>query len=252
MSRVEPTQGTGRIRVWDAPLRVFHWLLVIAMAVAFLSAEEDSPINNLHMMSGWIAAVLIIFRIAWGFVGGEYARFPNIFKGSGLVHHFGELLRFRPAATMGHNPLGWIAAMVLIAASVATIWTGAMMVNSAGEVAEELHEVIGWGLLALVATHVAAVIIMSLLSRDNLVRAMVSGSKLASRHKHVSHAKKPSPFGYFVGVAVIIAAIFGILKFDPLAFVPRSTEAAESEDTGTSYNERGEENEHESDDERGD
>jgi cytochrome b len=252
MPQIESVQNNGRIHVWDVPLRLFHWLLVIAMAVAFLSAEEDSMLNSWHMMSGWIAAILIIFRITWGFVGGGYARFSGIFKDGGLLHHFGELLRFKPSPSVGHNPLGWIAALTLIAVSTATIWTGVLIVNGAGEFAEELHEVIGWGLLALVAIHVAAVVIMSFLTRDNLVRAMVSGSKSASRHKSVSQTKKPSLVGYIISLAVIIAAIVGILRIEPLAFVPRSTEVTENEDNGISHEGRGYEAEYENDDDDND
>ena len=64
-----------QVKVWDWPLRLFHWLLVIAIAVAFLSAEEDGLLNRWHVLSGWIAGILIVFRLLWGFVGGEHSRF---------------------------------------------------------------------------------------------------------------------------------------------------------------------------------
>ena len=248
MSDADSTAGYSRIRVWDAPLRVFHWLLVIAMAVAFLSAEEGSPINHWHMLSGWVAAILIAFRIVWGFVGGEFARFSGIFKSGGIFHHMSELLSFKPKPSMGPNPLGWIDALLLIAVSVGTIWTGALMVTSAGEAAEDLHEVMGWGLLALVAIHIAAVFIMSFLTRDNLLRAMASGTKHAGRHPGARDAKKPRLYAYVISLAVIIAAIFGILKIDPQAFVPRSTESAEYGENGESHELQGEEMEYDGDD----
>lgn len=227
MSKTDSLSTGTRILVWDGPLRIFHWLLVIAIAVAFLSAEEDSPLNQWHIMSGWIAAVLIAFRIVWGFVGGEHARFSGMFKGGGLGHHIGEMLRFKPQPAAGHNPLGWIAALLLIIVSIATIWTGALIVTSAGETAEELHEVIGWSLLALVVVHILAVFIMSVLTRDNLVRAMVTGSKRATRHPGTGNARRPALFAYLIGIAVAIGAVFGILRIDPQAFVPRKTETAE-------------------------
>ena len=227
MSEPDPLMAGSRIHVWDGPLRLFHWLLVIAIAVAFLSAEEDSLLNPWHIMSGWVAAILIAFRLIWGFVGGEYARFSGMFRNGGLGHHIGEMVRFKPSPAVGHNPLGWISALLLIAVTAAVIWTGALIVTSSGETAEELHEVIGWSLLALVAVHILAVVIMSGLTRENLVRAMVTGAKPAGRHPGGQDARKPSLFAYLAALVVIAAALFGILKIDPQAFVPRSTEAAE-------------------------
>jgi cytochrome b len=217
----------SRIRVWDFPIRLFHWLLVAAIAVAFLSAEEDSPLNRWHMVSGWVAAVLICFRIVWGFVGGEHARFSGLIKGEGIGHHIREMLSLKPQATAGHNPLGWIASLLLIIVSAVTIWTGALIVLSAGEAGEGLHSSIGWGLLALIALHVAAVLLMSALTRDNLVRAMVAGSKSADRHPDSTDARSPAIWAYLIGVTAVAAAIVGILSIDPKAFLPRTTEATE-------------------------
>jgi cytochrome b len=253
MSQIHSTASAAQFHVWDGPLRLFHWLLVIAMAVAFLSAEEESPLNNWHIISGWIAAILIAFRFVWGFVGGEYARFSGMWKGGDLGHHIGKMLRFKPTPTVGHNPLGWISALLLIAISAVAIWTGALIVTSGGEAGEDLHEIIGWSLLALIAIHIAAVIIMSLLTRDNLVRAMVTGCKSAGLHTGVSDARRPSLFAYLVGLATIAAAVFGILKIDPPAFVLRSTESVEHGDNEKSYEQRDDEHdevEHENHGER--
>lgn len=227
MSEPDPLLAGSRIHVWDGPLRLFHWLLVIAIAVAFLSAEEDSLLNPWHIMSGWVAAILIAFRLIWGFVGGEYARFSGMIRDGGLGHHIGEMVRFKPKPAVGHNPLGWISALLLIAVTAVVIWTGALIVTSSGETAEELHEVIGWSLLALVVVHILAVIVMSGLTRENLVRAMVTGTKPAECHPGGQDARKPSLFAYLAGLIVVAAALFGVLRIDPQALVPRSTEAAE-------------------------
>lgn len=64
----------SRVHVWNGPLRIFHWPLVIKIAFAFLSQEENSPLNQSHIMSGWFAALLIAFDMIRGIVGGEYAR----------------------------------------------------------------------------------------------------------------------------------------------------------------------------------
>lgn len=75
------------IKVWDLPLRLFHWVLVIAIAVAFLSSEEDSALKEWHVLSGWVAAILILFRLVWGFIGGEHSRFSDFIRPSRIGRH---------------------------------------------------------------------------------------------------------------------------------------------------------------------
>ena len=78
MEREEPSGG--QVRVWDAPVRLFHWLLVAAVALALLSSDEDSALNQWHVLSGWVAAILVVFRIVWGFAGGEHSRFGDFLR----------------------------------------------------------------------------------------------------------------------------------------------------------------------------
>lgn len=231
-----PPNETTQIRVWDLPLRLFHWLLVVAIAVAFLSAEEGSPLNRWHMFSGWVAAILIVFRMVWGFVGGEHARFSRMFNSGSLGHHIGEMLRFKPQAALGHNPLGWISALLLLAVSAVTIWTGAEIVLRGGEAFEEIHEIIGWSLLALVGIHVAAVILMSALTHESLVGAMITGRKNAAHHPAAHDARQPGIAAVVLALAAAGGFAWGITTLDPKAFVPRTTEAAEGNDeSGSAY-----------------
>lgn len=81
----------NQIAVWDLPVRLFHWSLVTAIVVAFLSSEEDSVLATWHMTAGWIAAVLIAFRLSWGFIGGKHARFASFVRPGALLPHLREL-----------------------------------------------------------------------------------------------------------------------------------------------------------------
>jgi cytochrome b len=211
------------IRVWDLPVRLFHWLLVAAIAVAFLSAEEDSILNQWHVMAGWLAGILVVFRLAWGFVGGEHSRFVDFIRPSRIGHHLSSLRRGRAEPSLGHNPLGAVAVIVLLGLTAIVVWTGAF----GGHAAEDVHELIGWTLLAMIGVHVAAVIVMSLLERENLARAMVVGSKDRSRHPGGEDARRPGPIAWLVALVVIALSIYGVLRYDPQAFTPRSTEAFE-------------------------
>jgi len=214
---------TMRVRVWDLPLRLFHWTLVIAIAVAFLSSEEDSVLNQWHILSGWIAAVLVVFRCVWGFVGGEHSRFSDFIRPTRIAGHISGLLRGHTDATLGHNPLGGVAAVILIGLIGTTVWTGAF----GGEGAEEFHEIVAWTLLGMVAVHVAAVMIMSVLERENLVRAMISGSKPAVRHPGSTDARPPTVLGVIFAISAVAATVFLIHRYDAQAFTKRSADAFE-------------------------
>jgi cytochrome b len=211
------------IRVWDLPLRLFHWVLVLSIAMAFLSSEEDSILNDWHVLSGWVAAILIVFRLVWGFVGGEHSRFSDFIRPSRIAHHVLGLAQGKREPSLGHNPLGAIAVVILLALTAVTVWSGAF----GGEAAEELHEVIAWVLLAMVAVHVIAVIVMSILERENLVRAMVTGNKPAACHPGAVDARAPGAVAWILGVLTAVAAIYAIAQYDPDAFTLRSAESFE-------------------------
>ena len=212
-----------RIAVWDLPLRLFHWTLAIAILVAFLSAEEDSALNDWHILSGWIAAILIVFRLVWGFVGGEHSRFRDFIRPSRVADHVSGLFHGGGEAELGHNPLGAMAVVTLLALIAATVWTGAF----GGEAAEDLHEIIAWTLLGMVGLHITAVVVMSWVQRENLVRAMVTGEKARARHPGAEDARPPRAFGLVVAILVIAGTVYAILQYDPQAFTLRTTEAFE-------------------------
>jgi cytochrome b len=206
----------GTVRVWDAPLRLFHWLLVAAITVAFLSSEGDSPIAGLHMAAGWIAAVLLVFRLFWGFIGGEHARFADFVHPSGIVSHVRELVTGHPQRTIGHNPLGALAVLALLAATGAVLWTGIQV--DAGQADEDLHEAIAYGLLALIGIHVAAVGLMSVFTRENLARAMITGRKSVALYPGARDARPPAIVAVLLAAMAIGMTVLGILRYDPAAF----------------------------------
>lgn len=220
MAPVSAGRASHRIRVWDLPLRLFHWLLVAAIAVAMLSSEEDSALNQWHVMAGWVAGILVLFRVVWGFVGGEHSRFADFVDPRGLAHHIGGLLRGRAEATVGHNALGGVSVLLLLALVAATVWTGITLRG-------ELHEVIAWTMIALVGIHLVAVAVMSFMTRESLVGAMVTGSKPTARHPEARDARAPTVIGLIVAALVILGGIYAVFAYDPLAFTPRSAESYE-------------------------
>jgi cytochrome b len=224
------------IKVWDPGVRIFHWLLVAAIALAFLSSEEESALAAWHIPIGWIAALLIAFRLAWGFVGGEHARFANFIRPSNIGPHIRHLLSGKAAPSIGHNPLGALAVLALLALTAATILTGV-----AG--GEDAHEAIAYTLLGLVAVHVVAVLLMSHLAKDNLILAMVTGKKHADRYPDAHDAAPPARLAVPVAALAVGAAAYGATRVDHQAFVPHASAEAGEEgehEAGEHGGERGE------------
>lgn len=226
---VKAMNGGKRIMVWDLPLRLFHWLLVAAIALAFLSSEEDSPLNQWHILAGWVVAILIVFRVAWGFVGGEHSRFADFVRPSRIFDHLSGLAKGRIDPTLGHNPLGALSVLLILALAAVTVWSGAF----GGEPAEGLHELVGWTLLAIVGLHIVAVLVMSLLQRENLVRAMMVGTKPADRHIGARDARAPRAAALMFAAIVVAVTVFAILRYDPQAFSLRPAESVERGGAGS-------------------
>lgn len=110
--------------------------------------------------------------------------------------------------------------LALLALIAATVWTGVTL-------REDVHELLGWTLLALVIVHIIAVIAMSLLTRENLVRAMITGTKPAAFHPAAGDARRPGSAAFATAAIVLALASYAVLAIDPGAFTPRSTEAFE-------------------------
>ena len=232
-STAAPT--AARIRVWDLPVRLFHWLLVATIPVAFLSSEEDSALASWHVPAGWVAAVLIAFRLVWGFVGEEHARCAEFLKPGQIAHHINSLFSGKPERSVGHNALGGIAIIALFGTVGGIVYTGATM---QGEAEGGLHETLANALLGLIALHVVAVIAMSLLTRDNLIGAFITGTKHADRHPGASDARPPAPLALPVAALTIAAATYGATAIDPLAFTPGAH--AEADEGYSGFSEKGE------------
>ena len=190
---------SDRTLVWDLPTRVFHWLLAATFAGAYLTAEGER-LRDVHMLLGYSAAGLVTFRVLWGVVGTRYARFTSFpLSPRAVFDYLKSLLSFSPRHYFGHNPAGsWaiLGMLALIAGTALTGWANAIEIGP--KWMEDVHEVFANATLALIVVHVGAVIVSSLLHRENLPRAMVTGYKPGSG---------PAAAGtrWFVAVALVAA-----------------------------------------------
>jgi cytochrome b len=179
-----PTVSTAprnRILVWDLPTRLFHWLLATSFFAAYLISESERW-RALHAMLGYTAAGLVAFRLLWGVVGTRYARFTGFtWSPRAALSYLRSLGAGSPEHHTGHNPAASWAVLGLLVMVATSALSGWAVLNDVGPAwLEEVHDVIANGTIALVALHVAAVIVSSVLHRENLVRAMVTGTKSAA------------------------------------------------------------------------
>jgi cytochrome b len=194
-----------RILVWDLPVRVVHWLLAASFLGAYLTAESESW-RQVHVVLGYTVAVLVAFRVFWGFAGSRYARFAQFVKGpAAALAYLRSLLAGRPAHAVGHNPAGALAIVALLALGALTALSGhATYADWGGHWLEEVHEVLANTMLALVLVHVAGVVASSVGHRENLVRAMVTGRKRGSADEAIASPRA----GWLAALFTLLAALW--------------------------------------------
>ena len=170
------------VKVWDWPVRVFHWTLAVSVIGAYVTGESED-FERLHHTLGWVAAGLIGFRVVWGLVGTRYARFSEFVRGPAQVWSYIKSLRSsEPQHFVGHNPVGAVAVILLMALVALSVYTGWLaLAEGAAEWVEEAHEIVSNTLMMLVVVHVLGVLWSSRTHGENLLKAMVIGRKQADR-----------------------------------------------------------------------
>jgi cytochrome b len=169
---------------------VFHWALALSFTGAFITAESER-FRDVHVVLGYTVLGLIAFRLIWGVLGTRYARFTSFaFGPREVIAYFKALLALRPQHFLGHNPAGSLAVYALLALGLLTGLTGYAHYNEiGGEWLEDLHEGAANAMLAVVFVHIAGVILSSLLHRENLARAMVTGYKTGDPGRAIRRAR---------------------------------------------------------------
>jgi len=177
-SRSSVEAAPRQILVWDAPVRVFHWLMVLSFAGAYLSAESERW-RLLHVTLGYTLAGLVVFRLLWGVFGTRHARFTSFVRGpAAVLKYLRSLLQGRPEHHTGHNPAGALAILALLGLAAVLVASGWATYNEiGGEWLEEAHELVANSMLALVGVHIAAVLLSSRAHGENLVASMIHGRK---------------------------------------------------------------------------
>jgi cytochrome b len=173
-------------RVWDLPTRLFHWTLVVLVALSWWSAENDK--QDLHLYLGYGVLSLLLFRVGWGVFGSSTARFSSFVRGPASVVRYVRDRFHWPIA--GHAPLGALSVLALLGMLLVIVGTGlfaadedglfsgplAFLVSlDASDLMTDLHEDLFNFLLALIGLHVAAILLYRLALGRNLLGPMITG-----------------------------------------------------------------------------
>lgn len=180
---------TARILVWDAPVRLSHWLMVVSFVGAYVTAEDDS-LRSLHITLGYTLAGLVAFRIFWGIIGTRHALFKNFVRGPhAVMRYLRSLLTGKPEEYAGHNPAGALAIVTLLGMTVIVTALGLAteLLDTSGWL-KEAHEFAANVMLAIVVIHVTGVLVGSWLHHENLIGAMFTGRKLGSPDQSIERS----------------------------------------------------------------
>jgi len=203
--------------IWDLPLRLFHWLLVVSIAASWYTSKQDNGLIAYHLLTGYFALGLIVFRILWGFFGTAHAKFSNFLPSLKKITAY--IQSFKQAEALnypGHNPLGSLMVFFMLATIFLQAVSGLFMddgiftngpysgsINSSVEAILVIIHRNGFNvILAAIAMHILAVGYYVRVKKQALISAIITGkksAKIAEKKDSISHSK--------IGLAILIAVI---------------------------------------------
>jgi cytochrome b len=209
--------ATTRIRLWDLPVRIFHWSLLAAVSTAIVTGQLGGAWMTVHGKAGLTIIGLVVFRLAWGFLGSTYARFSTFVPTPGrLIAYFRG--QWRGA---GHNPLGALSVLALLGLLALLAGTGVFGNDDisftgplAALVSEELsywltgrHHQLATVLYALLVLHVVAIVFHERIKKDKLVKPMVTGWKDVA--SSAQPPRQAGPLALLAAVLLALGAVYG-------------------------------------------
>jgi cytochrome b len=219
-----------KVRIWDLPTRVFHWLLVVCVVGLVVSGQIGGSAMPWHFRLGYGVLALLLFRLVWGFVGGRWSRFVVFVRSPGVVLRY---LRGQgtPEMEAGHNPLGALSVLGLLTVGLVQVCSGlfsddeimnsgplahlasADWVSLATRVHTTVNKVV---LIALVLLHVGAIVYYRVAKRRDLVRPMVTGDKELDEPMEPARDTRGSRlFALCLFVAILSGVWWGIQSLSP-------------------------------------
>ncbi|PKM12673.1 MAG: cytochrome B [Gammaproteobacteria bacterium HGW-Gammaproteobacteria-3] len=229
------------VDVWDLPVRLFHWTLVLALVAGYITARLGGSWIDWHGRIGLLILGLLIFRLVWGFTGSTHARFASFFPTWGRLSAY-----FKGQwQGIGHNPLGALSVLALLALLFSQVGTG-LFAND--DIAYEGHlfslidkttsdRMTGWHssifdvLLLLVGLHIASIIYYRFIKKNDLVRPMLTGKKQVPQALSVPTASVGST-RFVVSLLLTVIVVWGVAEgasqFSPHANLQQTAQSAPS------------------------
>lgn len=216
------------VHVWDLPVRLFHWSLVLLVIASWASRELDYM--EVHRWSGYAVLTLVLFRVGWGFAGSRHARFADFVRTPRAMRaYMADILAGAKAQHLGHNPAGGWSVMAILACLLVQAVTGLFVTDEvlfdgpffravSEQTAHGLKQLHGINfniLLLLIGLHLAAIAFYRLVKREDLVRPMLSGVKWVPVD---SPAEDVPRVGWWRAPLVLACAaglVFGALSLAP-------------------------------------
>jgi len=220
-----PTNPPRRtILVWDLPIRMFHWLTVVLVAAAYATWRLNWM--DWHAYVGDALLTLVLFRLVWGMIGSDTARFTRFLASPrAAFRHLTHILRREPDEQAGHNPAGGWMVVLMLALLLGQTLTGIVDNNDVADsgpltnimpawlsnLIDDLH---GWlwnALLAAIALHVLAIALYAVAKRQNLVRPMLTGRKTLPADARTPRVASPLSALLALASAAVAAALVSLL-----------------------------------------
>ncbi|MCW1964786.1 cytochrome b/b6 domain-containing protein [Polynucleobacter sp.] len=192
------------IRVWDLPIRLFHWLLVLCIAGSLISVNLGGNAIEWHAYFGYSILTLLIFRFIWGFIGSKHARFSSFIPTRRAIL---EYLQGRTVRVLGHNPIGALSVFALLFVLSVQVITGLFVddeIAFQGPLAKyvpnfivsflsEIHEGNQVVIYTLITIHISAIWFYKKFKGENLIKPMLTGDKEIDPSEEASYL--PSDLG---------------------------------------------------------
>ncbi len=217
-----------RVRLWDLPVRVMHWSLVLLIPALWWTWRSGQMF--VHVRLGYLVLAILVFRLYWGLVGSSTARFSGFVRGpKSIGAYLANLLSKRAEPTIGHNPVGGWSVVILLLLLVGVVGTGLFCEDTDGLNSGPLnylvqgdlssgmahwHHLLFNGLLVFIGLHLLAIAFYVLVKRENLVGPMITG-----RRNMAAPMIAPSFAPWWsmvVGVILALAAVWWVSLGAPL------------------------------------
>jgi cytochrome b len=236
-SAEENTARRVHVKVWDLPVRITHWLMVLAFVGAYVTNSLGVAYFKYHEWFGYTLVVLVVFRILWGVWGTYHARFGNFLRSPSTTwRYMMEVLSRRDKPTAGHNPLGALMVVVLLLTILIQAVTGLFandeifnagalygyVSNDTSLALTAIHKVLFYWIAAAIALHILAVLFHTFLKNENLVSAMFTGYKSGDFPQHLPSAG--SSQGWRALVLVLLVSIVLVLIVSAAPDISMSTD----------------------------